>query len=394
MCARLSAPVMQNRPQGLTESARSARDVGSRMLTNVVRSRFLAVALGVVLCTGCYVRATPPATSPPDAAFGRPPRDFDPHRACGAWEEAVGEDAAASTHVSFPELDPQACFVPVRYGPDGPTADTPTPGCAYPGSTRVGEALRREATRLDAIVAGSIDAAAPMALACELPADVRAAAARANARTLRALAARVDRGGRRWPYAAAATFGFGHPVQGASALLTWRPGDACPTLSKREMDLFSVNIVRAGRAAAAQQAGVAPVVIVSGGAVHSPLVEAFMLDYLVTCRFGVRRDAVLLDPCADHTHTNLRNTAGLLVELQGRTGYVVTDDGLQSGYLQEWTVFDLIGGSIDQRSLRDFGYLVGTWRQASVGMDAGFWLSPYRFWAAPSGGLRGFTCVR
>ena len=48
----------------------------------------------------------------------------------------------------------------------------------------------------------------------------------------------------------------------------------------------------------------------------------------------------------------------------------------------------------DQRSLRDFGYLVGAWRQASVGMEAGFWFTPYRFWAEPEPGLGGWSCVR
>jgi hypothetical protein len=181
---------------------------------------------------------------------------------------------------------------------------------------------------------------------------------------------------------------------GKSALVDWRPGQACPALSKREMSLFSLNIVRAGRAAEAQLAGVAPVMTVSGAAVHSPLTEAFLLYYLATCRFGVREDAVLLDPCADHTHTNLRNTGGLVADLGGRTAYLVTDDGLQAAYLQEWTTFDLIGGSIDQRSLRDWGYILGSWRQASTGMDAGFWFTPYRFWAEQRPGLGAFRCSK
>jgi hypothetical protein len=127
--------------------------------------------------------------------------------------------------------------------------------------------------------------------------------------------------------------------------------------------------------------------------VHAPLVEAFMLDYLLTCRLGVPATAVLVDPCADHTHTNIRNTGSLVRALGGRTALLVTDDGLQSGYLEEWTSFDLIGGSIDQRSLRDFKYLLGSWRHATPGMKAGFWYTPYRFWAEPEGGLGDFTCV-
>jgi hypothetical protein len=133
-------------------------------------------------------------------------------------------------------------------------------------------------------------------------------------------------------------------------------------------------------------------VIVSGGAIHSDVVEAFLLDWLLTCRFGVQPDRVLLDPCADHTHTNARNVGSLVVALGGRTAYVVTDDGLQADYLADWTMFDLIGGSIDQRSLRDFGYLVGSWRLASVGIQSGFWFTPYRFWAEPPGSQGAFSC--
>jgi hypothetical protein len=179
-----------------------------------------------------------------------------------------------------------------------------------------------------------------------------------------------------------------------SPLVAWRPGDACIPLDKREMDRLSVNVQRAGLAAASYHGRVAPVITVSGGAVRSaPLVEAFMLLHLLRCRFDVPAEAVLLDPCADHTHTNLRNTGGLVRAIGGRQGYVVTDDGLQGGYLQEWTAFWLVGGTIDQRSLRDWGYLLGTWRQASEGYDAGFWFTPYRFWGEPADGLGGVACV-
>ena len=74
-----------------------------------------------------------------------------------------------------------------------------------------------------------------MPIACALPIEVRRTVARVNASTLRRLADHASP--RIYPYAAVATFGFGHCAQGASALLSWRPGDACPSLSKREMDL-------------------------------------------------------------------------------------------------------------------------------------------------------------
>ena len=76
-----------------------------------------------------------------------------------------------------------------------------------------------------------------------------------------------------------------------------------------------------------------------------------------------------------------------------RAAYLLTDDGIQASYFQDWTAFELIFGSIDQRSLRDWGYVIGSWRQASIGTAQGFWLTPYRFWAEPREGLGSVTCV-
>jgi hypothetical protein len=327
-----------------------------------------------------------------EAQLGRCAAGIDRASACGEWEDAVARCGGdATVHRAFAELEPTACHVPVRYEADALPRPDPVPaGCGYAADAAVHSRLEQEARRYDAIAGGST-ADLPLDLGCELEPDVRRTAALANARTLRATAARL-RGGRRWPYAAAITFGFGVANHALSDLVPWRPGDDCTALSKWQMDLFGMNRVRAGRASAAWHGGVAPAVVVSGGAVHGPLHEAFMLMHLASCSFGVPADAVLVDPCADHTHTNVRNSGGLVVALGGRSGYIVTDSGLQASYLQEWTIFSLIGGSIDARALRDWGYLLGSWRQASVGIDAGFWFTPYRFWADPR--LADFTCVR
>ncbi|HRG95886.1 MAG TPA: ElyC/SanA/YdcF family protein, partial [Polyangiaceae bacterium] len=186
---------------------------------------------------------------------------------------------------------------------------------------------------------------------------------------------------RAYPYAAVLVPGYGAAEQEESRLVAAPPDAPCRALSPGELARLGVNVERARRAAEAYRGGVAPVVIVSGGAVHSPLVEAFALASLVRCAGGVPTERVLVDPCADHTHTNLRNLGALVVALGARTGYLVTDGGLQSAYLSDFTVFDVFGGSVDQRSLRDFGYLVGAWRRASRGLDGGFWYTPYRFWA-------------
>ena len=115
--------------------------------------------------------------------------------------------------------------------------------------------------------------------------------------------------------------------------------------------------------------------------------------YLLECDPESLAPAVLVEPCAEHTHTNLRNAGRWLVSMKARTGYLVTDDEVQADYFQDWTSLNLVGGSIDDRSLRDWGYVIGSWRQASVGIHAGFWFTPFRFWAEPASGLGSFTCV-
>lgn len=367
------------------------------------RSRAVRLAATALTLAGCFVRTATPTTSPGGPLAGRCKGGLDAATACGEWQEATtscGEGAAV--HDAFAELVPASCYVRVHYdAADGeearqtsrlPRAEAIPAGCGYPDDrAAVTAELLVQAARYDRVAQGD-DGDLPMAVACELPGRDREVTARANAATLRAVAGRITR--RRYPYAAAATFGFGHGVMDGSVLVPWRPGQACPVLDKREMDRLGINRLRASRASAAVLAGIAPAMIVSGGAVHASLYEAFMHHFLATCVFGVRPDAVLLDPCADHTHTNIKHTGSLVIQLGGRTAYVVTDDGLQAKYLQERTAFDVIGGAIDDRALRDWGYLLGSWRQASVGIDAGYWYTPYRFWAEPRDGLGSFTCLR
>lgn len=361
----------------------------------------LALAAGAL--AGCHRHLEVPAVAPRGALAGFAPPGFDAARACGSWVEAAAGSAEAASHVSFPEGSPAACYVPVRY--EGELASPgPTPaGCGYPRANETGSAQllqvvvgRRLAASRDrylAIAAGSTDEPLPPELACSLPAADRAAAARQNAAVLATLVADLQ-AGESFPYSAIGTFGFGHRDHGRSVLAGWRPGDTCRPMSQEELDLLNINVTRAGRGALAHAGRVAPVVVTSGGAVHSPLIEAFALAHLATCRFHVPADRVLVDPCADHTHTNVKHTGSLVLAIGGKTAYLVTDDGLQADYLEEWTLFDLIGGSIDQRALRDWGYLLGSWRRASVGMRAGFWFSPHRFWAEPASGLGSFACSR
>lgn len=315
--------------------------------------------VGLLVASACYRHAAVPPKATPCACLGHAPVDLDRKTMCTSWPADV------RTHGTFPELETKSCFVPVRY--PGAKPDPIPDGCGYTAPN-----LDKEIARYDAIAKGD-NKDLPLEVRCALPLEERARAATMNATTMRALPKK------KYPYAAVSTFGYGTPMQEKTPLFRWRPDQACPTLNALSLDRLGQNAERAARAAEAYHGGVAPVVTVSGGAIHSPVYETWILTYFLHCTHHVPLDAILVDPCADHTHTNMRNTAGLVVALGGRTAYVVTT-GIQVGYMQEWTTWDLIGGSIDQRSLRDFGFLVGSYRQASVGADFGFWLTPYRFW--------------
>lgn len=338
----------------------------------------------------CAVKFDAPREHVADARFGKAPRDFDPSRACGNWDGSFESDPEARVHHSFAERSPASCFVEVIYSGENPRVGEVPAECGYPSEDSVatleGRAAVYEAT------ASRRSRSVPLELACDLDESTLARAAKNNASTMRATA-RVLHESKRFPYALVGTFGFGSSDHDASALVGWKPGDACRDIDDRDRALLGINQARASRAARAFHAGVAPMISVSGGAVHSSLNESFMLTHLLVCDLGVPRDRVLVDPCADHTHTNIRNTGAIVIGVGGRTAYLLTDDTLQSDYLQEWTLFDLIGGSIDQRAKRDWGFLIGAWRQASRGMKAGFWYSPYRFWAEDPGGLGSFACV-
>jgi hypothetical protein len=341
---------------------------------------------------GCVMREPLPPKAPLGPHVGLAPSDFDRSTACEAWRWATASEAAKQ-HDAFPELSSRGCFATVHYerSPERiVAAGEPDSGCDYVPAEHAAE-LRERAATYRAIAEGrrAAGASMPLELACELPDDVRTHAARTNAATLEDLATDA----RSYAYAAGITFGYGHSEQDEAGLVGWRPADRCVSLDDTRRSLLSVNVTRADRASETWRSGLAPVVIVSGGAVHAQTIEAFMLMHLAVCDGGVPAARVLVDPCADHTHTNVRNAGALVRYLGARTAYVVTDDFLQGDYLQEWAGFELIGGSIDDRSLRDFGHLLGSWRQASRGIDSGFWFTPYRFFSDPDPENRWFTCV-
>jgi hypothetical protein len=101
-------------------------------------------------------------------------------------------------------------------------------------------------------------------------------------------------------------------------------------------------------------AGLAPVILLTGGHVHpdrtrfSEAIE--MRRYLVEER-GLDPAAVMVDPYARHTTTNLRNAARLLVRAGAPTDrpVLVTSDLLQSAYIASM--------ALANRSMDELGYV-------------------------------------
>lgn len=116
---------------------------------------------------------------------------------------------------------------------------------------------------------------------------------------------------------------------------------------------------RADLAAARFQGAIAPLIVLSGGHVHpdrTPYSEAIeMKKYLLAAR-GVPEEAMLVDPHARHTTTNLRNVTRLLYRggVPTERPLLVTTDFGQSLYIGYWH------GTFGPRCLDELGYL--PWR--------------------------------
>jgi hypothetical protein len=101
-------------------------------------------------------------------------------------------------------------------------------------------------------------------------------------------------------------------VPGYTPRFGWRDG------------LHPKNVGRLEHALADLRAG--PAVIVSGGAVHSSENEAVLMrDWL--CARGIESERIVVEPCARHTTTNLRNAGRILLAEGASEALVVTSDG-------------------------------------------------------------------
>jgi hypothetical protein len=100
--------------------------------------------------------------------------------------------------------------------------------------------------------------------------------------------------------------------------------------------------------------GKAPFLLVSGGFVHpsqTEYCEAIEMKRDLMTRFGIPENAILVDPHARHTTTNLRNAARLIYRYGIRFDRkaLVTTDPAQSEYIE--------GASFAKRCMDELGYL-------------------------------------
>lgn len=116
---------------------------------------------------------------------------------------------------------------------------------------------------------------------------------------------------------------------------------------------------RADLAAARFKGAIAPLIVLSGGHVHpdrTPYSEAIEMKKYLVAAHGVPEEAMLVDPHARHTTTNLRNVTRLLYRDGVPTDrpLLVTSDFGQSLYIAHWH------GTFGPRCLDELGYL--PWR--------------------------------
>ena len=113
--------------------------------------------------------------------------------------------------------------------------------------------------------------------------------------------------------------------------------------------------LRAELAARRFHAGKAPLIIVSGGNVHpnqTPYNEAIEMKRVLVEEFAVPADAVIVEPHARHTTTNLRNAARLMHQYGINGKALIVTDAFQSAYIE--------GDAFAQRCRTDLGYLPAT----------------------------------
>jgi hypothetical protein len=130
------------------------------------------------------------------------------------------------------------------------------------------------------------------------------------------------------------------------------PGEG-PELTTVALD--PMGRMRCNLAADRYRKGLAPFIIVSGGFVHpfqTPYAEAFeMKKYLLTQ--GIPESAIIIEPHARHTTTNLRNANRLMI----RYGIPIATPSIIVSTKSQIDYIDLPQYRFEQRNLHELGYL-------------------------------------
>ncbi|MET0289052.1 MAG: YdcF family protein [Pseudoxanthomonas sp.] len=115
--------------------------------------------------------------------------------------------------------------------------------------------------------------------------------------------------------------------------------------------------------------GLAPLIILSGGKVHprgTPWVEAVEMRKALIARYGIPEHAIVIEPYARHTTTNLRNAARLLMRMDAPMDHdvlVVSDPA---------HIDAVASDDFSRRNLRELGYLPGRMGQRTSPFDIAF----------------------
>jgi hypothetical protein len=110
-------------------------------------------------------------------------------------------------------------------------------------------------------------------------------------------------------------------------------------------------------------AGRAPLILVSGGAVHppgTPWNEGLMMAEELVAR-KVPPDRILIDPYARHSTTNLRNAGRMMLDLKLERGLIVTGHESRAyAFSQAFYFGHPVLSTFHARCRRQLGYEVGT----------------------------------
>jgi hypothetical protein len=125
----------------------------------------------------------------------------------------------------------------------------------------------------------------------------------------------------------------------------WGPDDYDTPLSPTGQEHCDISVLR-------WQAGLAPFLLLSGGHVHpdrTPYSEAIEMKRYLMQTYQVPEDAILVDPYARHTTTNMRNAARVLLHagVPASRPVLISTDALQILYIS----------ALDDRCNTELGYV-------------------------------------